>query len=109
MEQYIYVIRPCRLEMLTEGPTDREGQVIGQHFAYLSRLADEGRLFMAGRTLNNDTTTFGVAVFAAGSDQEADVVLAEDPAVVQGVMRGEVFPFRVALWSGNPLPANGHT
>jgi uncharacterized protein YciI len=107
MDHYIYVVRPSRLEMLTEGPTEQEAQVIGAHFAYLSKLTEQGRLFMAGRTLNNDATTFGVVVFAAPSAHEANAVLADDPALVQGVMRGEVFPFRVALWSGNPLPASG--
>jgi uncharacterized protein len=106
MDQYIYRIHPTRLEMLTQGPTEREARIVGEHFAYLSRLTEEGRLFMAGRTLTNDANTFGIAVFVASSPQEANAVLAEDPAIVQGVMRGEVFPFKVALWSGNPLAAN---
>jgi uncharacterized protein YciI len=102
VEHYIYRIRPTRLSMLTDGPTQDEARIVGEHFAYLKGLADTGRLFMAGRTLNNDEGTFGIAVFAAACIQDAEAVLADDPAVVQGVMQGEVFPFRVALWSGDP-------
>jgi uncharacterized protein len=103
MEQYIYRIHPTRLEMLTEGPTSEESRIVGEHFAYLKALAEAGRLFMAGRTLNSDESTFGIAIFTAASAKDAEAVLAQDPAVVQGVMRGDVFPFRVALWHGDPL------
>ena len=104
MQQYLYRIRPTRVEMLTDGPTDAEARIVGEHFEYLKALAEAGRLLIAGRTLTADDSTFGIAVFTAASPLAADAVLADDPAVIQGVMRGEVFPFRVALWSSNPGP-----
>ncbi|MBX3418985.1 MAG: hypothetical protein KF851_15380 [Pirellulaceae bacterium] len=107
MNHYIYKIQPTRIEMLSDGPTPEESQVVSEHFSYLQSLANAGRLFIAGRTLLTDERTFGVAVFAAASEQEARAVLAEDPAILHGVMRGEVYPFRVALWSGKPLAAPG--
>jgi uncharacterized protein YciI len=108
MAQYIYWIRPTRLAMLTEGPTEDEQRIVGEHFDYLKRLVDSGRLLMAGRSLNDDERTFGIAIFTASSFEDAERVLAEDPAVRHGVMRGDVFPFRIALWSdaGPSTPAN---
>ena len=103
MPHYIYKIQPTRPGMLSEGPAEHERQAIGEHFAYLQRLASQGQLFMAGRTLVTDDRTFGVAVFAAATEQDALAILTNDPAIVRGVMRGDVYPFRVALWSGNPL------
>jgi uncharacterized protein len=88
-------------------PTQEESQAVADHFSYLQGLASEGRLFMAGRTLLTDERTFGIALFAAASDEEAKRVLADDPAVRRGVMRGEVYPFRTAIWSGNPLAQPG--
>lgn len=107
MEQYIYRIHPTRLAMLTEGPNEHETRIVEEHFAYLKELSDIGRLYMAGRTLTIDERTFGIAIFEAASLADAEAVLAQDPAILKGVMRGEVLPFRVAIWAGNPLSASG--
>jgi uncharacterized protein len=99
MPQFLYRIQPTRLGMLTDGPTEREAQIIGEHFAYLSRLTDEGTVLMAGRTLTADEHTFGIAVLVAATTAAASAIMSNDPAVKQGVMRAELFPYRVALWS----------
>jgi uncharacterized protein YciI len=85
--------------MITDGPTDREAAIVGEHFKYLQQLLAEGTLLMAGRTLNADDRTFGIVVFAAGSEAEASAIVGGDPAVKHGVMHAELFPYRVALWS----------
>lgn len=103
--QYLYQVRPTRLGMVTEGPTEREGRAIGEHFGYLQGLLERGVLLMAGRTLNSDEDTFGIAVFLADSEDEARRVVAEDPAVKQGVMSARLFPYAVALWSAQPVEA----
>lgn len=102
MPTYLYRIQPTRAAMLTEGPTHDEARAIGAHFAYLQALAEAGRLFLAGRTLNTDASSFGIALYDAADDAAAQAVLHDDPAVRQGVMRGEVLPFRAALWAGDP-------
>ncbi len=95
--QYLYRIRPTRSEMLMEGPTAEEERVVGEHFAYLQGLTERGVVILAGRTLNTDESSFGIVIFRAGSEQAARKVMENDPAVQQGVMRGELFPYRVAL------------
>lgn len=100
MPQYLYRIQPTRLGMLTEAPTERESAVIGAHFSYLKGLVDQGVVLMAGRTLNADESTFGIAIFEAESLAAAEEIMRADPAVREGVMRAELFPYRVALWSG---------
>ena len=85
--------------MLTAGPTAHEESIVGEHFQYLKRLAASGVVLMAGRTLNNDERTFGMIVFSASSKKEAAEIMRNDPAVRHGVMRAELFPYRVALWS----------
>jgi uncharacterized protein YciI len=104
MPVYIYRIQPTRLEMLSSGPTDREAAVVAQHFEYLKGLTTAGQVLMAGRTLTTDERTFGVVVFTAGSEAAAGEVVAGDPAVRHGVMRAELLPFRVALWSEKGPP-----
>jgi uncharacterized protein YciI len=99
MPQYLYRLRPTRVAMLTEGPTEHEARVAGEHFAYLQRLLAAGCLMMAGRTIDDGERTFGIVVFVAESDAAARELMRNDPAVAQGVMRAELFPYRVALWS----------
>jgi len=105
MSQFLYRIQPARPGMLTEAPTEHEAQVLGEHFAYLSELADRGTVLMAGRTLTADDRTFGIAILVASTFAEAETIMNDDPAVKHGVMRAELFPYRVALWSrSGPSP-----
>jgi uncharacterized protein YciI len=105
MPQFIYRIQPTRLGMLTGGATEREASIIGQHFDYLGKLVAEGVVFMAGRTLTADEKTFGIVIFAAATEAEAVALMQDDPAVKLGVMKAELFPYRVALWSSIVSPA----
>lgn len=95
--QYLYKIQPTRPGMLAEGPTPEEEAIVSQHFAYLQRLLAEGVVILAGRTLNTDESSFGIVIFQARSPEEARRVMDEDPAVQTGVMRAELYPYRVAL------------
>ena len=95
--QFLYRIQPTRPAMLTEGPTPEEDAIVGQHFAYLQGLMAQGTLMLAGRTLNTDPSSFGIVIFFAGSEAEARAIMENDPAVRQGVMRAELFPYRIAL------------
>jgi uncharacterized protein len=99
MQQYLYRMKPVRLAMLADGPTDQEVSIIGEHFTYLSKLVEDGIVLMVGRTLNTDESSFGIVVFVASSEEEARALMNGDPAVTQCVMEAELFPFTVALRS----------
>src|SRR6266436_636535 len=95
--EYLYKIQPTRLEMLTQGPTADEATLVAQHFAYLQGLAAQGIVVLAGRTLNADERAFGIVVFRAASEETARDVMNNDPAVKNGVMRAELYPYRIAV------------
>jgi uncharacterized protein YciI len=97
--QFLYRVVPTRLAMLTEGPTERESSIVREHFQYLARLVEEGVVFVVGRTQTNDEKTFGIAIFEAQDEAAARALMEDDPAVKHGVMRAELFPYRIALWS----------
>lgn len=99
MAQYLYRLALTRPAMLADGPTEREATIVGEHFRHLQRLLGEGVVLMAGRTAHAGERTFGIVVLVASSDAEANALMKDDPAVKHGVMRAELFPFRVALWS----------
>ncbi len=97
MPTYIYRIQAVRPEMLSDGPSDDEARITGEHFEYLRRLMAEGALIMAGRTLNSDYSAFGIAIFSARDDAHMRQLTADDPGVAQKVFRAEWYPFRIAL------------
>jgi uncharacterized protein YciI len=98
--EWLYRVQPTRPGMLTEGPTEDEQRIVGEHFEYLSGLLQRGSLVLAGRTLTTDERTFGLAIFHAPNEQEARAIVDADPAVRAGVMRAELFPYRIALLHG---------
>ena len=98
--EYLYVLRPVRLEMVTEGPTEEELPVLERHSAYLRELGARGVVRMAGRTQNDDASTFGVVIFRAETPEEARRIMTEDPAVDGGLMTAELFPYRIAVEGG---------
>jgi uncharacterized protein YciI len=57
----------------------------------------EGKLILAGRTLNMDPTGFGIVILEVNSEEEAIALMLNDPAVKEGIMEATIFPYRVAL------------
>lgn len=94
--QFLYRLRPSRLEMLTQGPTADESRLIGEHFRYLTDAAANGKVLLFGRTQNADQHTFGLALLRLNDATEARSFMDNDPAVKNGVMVAELFPFKVA-------------
>jgi uncharacterized protein YciI len=99
-QQFLYRIRPTRVEMFSEGATEEEAKTVSAHFEYLKDLQKRGALILAGRTLNTDESSFGIIIFNAKSEEQARMIMESDPAVVQGVMQAELYPYRVALMVG---------
>ena len=96
-EEFLFMIRPIRVAMLTEGPTSEEETVLTDHFSYLKDLTDRGVVELAGRTLNSDETSFGTVILRADSEEAAREIMNGDPVVKRGVMRAELYPYRIAL------------
>ena len=94
---FLYTIRPTRRELVTEGPTDRESEVLTRHFNHLSELAARGVVEIAGRTDTNDEQTFGIVIYRADSEEEALRIMQSDPAVMEGLMITELYPFRLSI------------
>ena len=99
---YLVVLRPARIEMLTVGPTAEESRHVGEHFEYCSNLVASGKMLLAGRTVGTLSETIGILILHAESDEEVALIVSSDPAVSNGVMTAEVQPFRLALLGENP-------
>ncbi len=99
-KQYLCLLRPTRLAMLTAGPLTEELPIIQAHGEYLQQLiADDVAIFF-GRTETADEKSFGRYLFLAASDTQAREIIAADPGVSGGIMTPEMYPYHVAQ-SGN--------
>ncbi len=60
---FLYKIKPSREDMLEKGATTEEERIISAHFNYLKELTEKGVVRLAGRTLNDDSSSFGIVIF----------------------------------------------
>jgi uncharacterized protein YciI len=97
LRQFLYKLCPTRLDMVRIEPTDSEASILTQHFSYLKGLTDQGTVLLAGRTQNRDESTFGIVILQTDTEHSAKGIMQDDPAVKHGIMRAELYSFKVAL------------
>ena len=93
MSAFIYVLRSQSRSLIDETTLEEEAR-LGEHFDYLRRALDDGKLILAGPCEDGD---FGVVVFRAATPEAASEFMQNDPAVRHGLMSAELHPFRVSL------------
>jgi uncharacterized protein YciI len=91
MRKYVLVI-------LKTGPTpvpkgDKRDAMFQGHFANIQRLADEGKLVVAGPFGANTDGWRGLFLFAVSTVDEAKALTATDPVIVNGEMTAEFHPW----------------
>jgi len=95
--QFLYQLKLIPTLLEESNWTDHEHAIVQQHFDVLQDLQKEGKLILAGRTLNMDASGFGIVILEVNSEVEAQALMESDPAVKEGIMEAELFPYRVAL------------
>jgi len=85
--------------ILKTGPKDAEVQgdvrkeIFAGHFANIGRLADEGKLAVAGPFGKNEKSYRGLYIFNVPTVEEAEKLVVLDPAVKAGVFVYELTPW----------------
>jgi len=85
--------------ILKSGPKDAEIKgderkaIFEGHFANIQRLADEGKLAVAGPFGKNDKNYRGLFIFNVATIDEAEKLAALDPAVKAGVFVPDLTPW----------------
>ncbi len=100
---FMYMLKPTRLAITTEGPTEAEIPDVARHWAYLQELTARGILIFAGRTLVTTEEGFASVVFRADSEEDALAIMEGDPGVQERIFRARLFPYQ-ALLMGNLHP-----
>ncbi len=83
--------------MLSDGPTPVEEAATARDFECLKGLDEKGAVLLAGRTQNTDESSFGIVILEVDFEDAARAIQEADPAITSGIMRAELFPYRVAL------------
>lgn len=104
MKQYVFVI-------LKTGPAKVEdkaklNELFRGHMKNIGRLADEGKLVVAGPFMKNDKNYRGLFIFNVKTVEEAKVLLDTDPAVKAGVFEAEMVPWYGSAALGEYLPVH---
>ncbi len=85
--------------ILKTGPKDAEikgkerDEIFAGHFANINRVGDEGKLAVAGPFGKNDRGWRGLYIFNVATIEEAEKLVALDPAVKAGVFVPELTPW----------------
>jgi len=77
--------------------TSEEDRIVGRHVTYLKSLTERGTVLLVGRTQNPDPTAFGIHILLASSEAEARRLVDDDPALGEGILRAELYPYNIAL------------
>ena len=94
-QHFIIRIEPARAGFV-DNATKEEAQAMTAHFGYLKKLTAEGKVLIAGPSINGPKT-FGLIIVEVENEAEARAIMEGDPSVKGGVQKGELLPFRLAL------------
>jgi uncharacterized protein YciI len=95
-QHWIYLTRLVRPGSGME-PRPEEEAIFTDHFNHLKSKLASGELLLAGPC---EDTSFGVVIFTAPGEDEAQAFMTADPAIARGLMTGELHAFRVSLLAG---------
>ena|SRR5215212_8834824 len=97
-KQFIFVLKLAPRLLNEKNWTEQDKAIVGRHFRRLQQLLKEGKVILAGKTLDDtDPSQFGVVILEMGSEEEARKIMEEDEAVKEKIMTAQFFSFRVAL------------
>lgn len=88
-QSYVIVLRPAN-----EYGSEETNERIDEHFKHLQDLLKDGRLIMAGRF---SEVLIGLVIIQTTSQEEAEEIMKNDPAVKAGIFHAEIYPWRIAL------------
>ena len=97
LHQFIYMLRLVPRLHDDNAWTAADQAAIKGHVAHLKAATDRGKLIVAGRTLEPGEKTFGLVIFHAPDEADAQAFMNSDPAVVEKVMTAELHPYQVAF------------
>ena len=91
MKSYSFVI--LKTGSVVVNDAQEKQTLMRGHLANITRLADDGKLVVAGPFGKNDLNYRGLFILTTASSEEALALLKTDPAIAAGVFDVEVLPW----------------
>lgn len=91
MKKYFLCIY-LRGDQATEYTKEELAEIQKGHLANINKYAEEGKINIAG-PFGDDTEKRGILIFDVNTLEEAEKILAEDPAVKAGRLKYELHPW----------------
>lgn len=91
MKQYVFCI--LKTGKNTTVTKEEQAKLFEGHMANINKLAEEGKLVVAGPFMKNDKNYRGVFVFNVSTIEEAQALVETDPAVKAGI-----FEVDLTIW-----------
>ncbi|MET3025496.1 YciI family protein [Flavobacterium sp. UW10123] len=91
MKKYVF----CLLKSGTNKTATKEEtkKLFEGHMANINKLAEEGKLVVAGPFMKNDRNYRGIYVFNVETIEEAKALVATDPAIKANLLEAELTPW----------------
>lgn len=91
MKQYVF----CLLKSGSNTTTSKEEtqKLFAGHMANINKLAQEGKLAVAGPFMKNDRNYRGIYIFNVTTIEEAQKLVATDPAIQANLLEAELTPW----------------
>ena len=91
MKKYVF----CLLKSGTNTTASKEeiNKLFEGHMANISKLAKEGKLVVAGPFMKNDRNYRGIYIFNVETIEEAQALIATDPAIQAKLLEAELTPW----------------
>lgn len=96
-QQFVYMLRVAPHLHDEAKWSEKDKAATSRHFERLKRATERGKVILAGRTTEQLDKTFGLVVFEAENEKDAQAFMDDDPAVIAGVMTATLHPYSVAL------------
>ena len=98
--EFLYTLKLIPRLQQNDAWTVQDEIIVSEHFEKLKQLKEIGKLILAGRTLREDPSDFGMVIFRTETEDEAPQLMEGDPSVAQGFMNAELYPYHIALMKG---------
>lgn len=94
MPHFLRIIRPVN-DWTNREMSEREQELMSEHFIYMKQKFDEGKVLLAGRC---EDKSMGVSIWEVGTREEAEEIINNDPAVKAGIISVEIKDYRISLF-----------
>lgn len=92
---FVFKLIPPR-PTFTQDMTEEERYIMTQHLAYWTDMADQGIAIVFGPVFD-PKRPYGLGILEVESEDQAQTIAADDPAVKSGLQRMEIYPMRAVL------------